>query len=130
VPNELVLLPALKQLTLEGNPLKGIRVDILQRGTVELLRYLRGKLKPSELVPQCSDSDTLASNQVTPRGARAVSSEKDLGVDVHMLKNSRSLTLVSKNIKALDEHIFVTAVEAKVNKIDFSRNSLTELPTT
>ena len=128
VPNALVLLPALKQLTLEGNPLKGMRVDILQRGSLELLKYLKGKLTPSELGTHGSCPEVSESNSPIPRGARGVSSEKELGIDIHKLKNQQSLTLFSKNISALEDHIFVTAAEAQVSKIDLSRNLLVDLP--
>jgi len=117
-------------LSLEGNPLKGIRVDILQRGAHELLKYLRGKLTPAELQAHKSVGDFSENNAISPRGVRGTSSEKELGIDAHKLKNSHALALVSKNITALEEHIFVTAAEAKVNKIDLSRNQIAELPIT
>ena len=38
------LLPNLKSMPLEGNPLRLIRRDIVQRGTTQLLKYLRSKI--------------------------------------------------------------------------------------
>ncbi|XP_019854256.1 PREDICTED: leucine-rich repeat-containing protein 40-like [Amphimedon queenslandica] len=39
---------SLHSLLLDGNPLKSIRRDILQKGTVELLKYLRSRIKEPE----------------------------------------------------------------------------------
>ena len=40
LPFSLGTLPNLKSLPIEGNPMKAIRRDIIQRGTVGLLKYL------------------------------------------------------------------------------------------
>jgi len=43
-PAELGLLPRLRNLALEGNPLRSIRRPIIARGTPAVLEYLRDKL--------------------------------------------------------------------------------------
>ncbi|XP_008406390.1 leucine-rich repeat-containing protein 40 isoform X3 [Poecilia reticulata] len=45
LPASLSLLPNLKVLLLEGNPLRGIRRELLAKGTGDLLKYLRGRIK-------------------------------------------------------------------------------------
>uniref|UniRef100_A0A8D2MRG5 Leucine-rich repeat-containing protein 40 n=1 Tax=Zonotrichia albicollis TaxID=44394 RepID=A0A8D2MRG5_ZONAL len=45
LPYTLGNLPQLKFLALEGNPLRTIRRDLLQKGTQELLKYLRSKIQ-------------------------------------------------------------------------------------
>ena len=45
VPPQLgVMHPTLKQLALDGNPLRTIRQAVLQKGTPALLEYLRGRI--------------------------------------------------------------------------------------
>ena len=39
---------SLHSLLLDGNPLKSIRRDILRKGTVELLKYLRSRIEEPE----------------------------------------------------------------------------------
>lgn len=56
LPFHLGLLPHLKSMPLEGNPMRLIRRDIVQRGTVQLLKYLRSRVSapvhtfPGELI--------------------------------------------------------------------------------
>ncbi|XP_051869039.1 leucine-rich repeat-containing protein 40 isoform X2 [Pristis pectinata] len=45
LPYKLGNLPKLKSLLLEGNPLRSIRRDIINRGTQELLKYLRSRIE-------------------------------------------------------------------------------------
>jgi hypothetical protein len=47
LPNEMGHMPQLKSLHLDGNPLKTMRRDILQRGTFEVLKYMRGRIGES-----------------------------------------------------------------------------------
>lgn len=55
VPCHLGLLSHLRSMPLEGNPLRQLRRDIVQRGTQQLLRHLREKLpNPASSYPgQC-----------------------------------------------------------------------------
>lgn len=46
LPVELGFFPNLKSVLLEGNPLRAIRRDVLEKGTVELLQFLRDRMSP------------------------------------------------------------------------------------
>ena len=49
LPFALGTLPHIKSLMVDGNPMKSIRRDIIQRGTVGLLKYLRSRIDENEL---------------------------------------------------------------------------------
>ena len=44
IPPELSLINTLNNLRLEGNPIKSIRMEIINKGTLEILKYLRTRL--------------------------------------------------------------------------------------
>ena len=48
LPFALGTLPHIKSLMVDGNPMKSIRRDIIQRGTVGLLKYLRSRIDENE----------------------------------------------------------------------------------
>ena len=43
------ILPHLKSLQVDGNPMRGIRRDIIARGTQGLLKYLKSRIDDEEL---------------------------------------------------------------------------------
>ena len=49
LPPALGVLPHLKSVQLDGNPLKSIRRDVLARGTVGLLKFLRSRLEEGQV---------------------------------------------------------------------------------
>lgn len=51
VPSCVGFLPQLQLLSLEGNPLKKIRQDMLHCGSARLLRMLRGQNDPDQQSP-------------------------------------------------------------------------------
>lgn len=130
VPNELCLIPSLKALTLDGNPLRGIRLDILQRGTLELLKYLRGKLSLNELANESNSGNEGPSGK--PNGCRKSlrggSTTEDLEIDRDRVKASRDLNLVGRQMSEIDASVMELAVYAKTTMIDLSKNILTSLP--
>lgn len=129
VPNELCQLPSLKALTLEGNPLRGIRLDILQRGTIELLKYLRGKLNPSDSMNDSSSGESPDGKQNGCRKSlRGGSTAEDLEIDRDRVKASRDLNLVGKQMSEIDKSVMELAADAKISIIDMSKNILTSLP--
>lgn len=44
LPPKLGQMPNLKSLSLDGNPLKTIRLAVIQKGTFEILKYLRARI--------------------------------------------------------------------------------------
>lgn len=120
LPFHIAFLPHLKSLTLEGNAMRQIRRDILQRGTVELLKYLRSRISdPINSFP--GFENTAVDNNQTL-------GEKPLP-DKYQMRNTQMLTYnekVSEN--DIPEVIFEHAAEAAVRTVDMSKNILTQLP--
>ncbi|GAB6032220.1 Leucine-rich repeat-containing protein 40 [Chamberlinius hualienensis] len=117
LPPKLGHLPHLKSLSLEGNPLKAIRRDVLQRGTVHLLKFLRMR----------STEDARDGNG--KESSKRLSCSSNLPeLDVYCLRKNRCLDL--SNLKASDipENYFVLAAEAEVTIINLSRNQLVQVP--
>lgn len=53
IPNFICIMPNLKHLIINGNPVKNVRRDIIQCGTVRILRYLRQGLDSENIdIPQ------------------------------------------------------------------------------
>ena len=87
VPFHIGLLSHLRSMPLEGNPLRLLRHDIVQRGTQQLLRHMREKLpNPASSYPGFEDGvdhpdgGTLADQQP----------EKSLP-DMYQLRNARQV---------------------------------------
>ncbi|XP_054720197.1 LOW QUALITY PROTEIN: leucine-rich repeat-containing protein 40-like [Uloborus diversus] len=119
LPYTLGTLPHLKFLAIEGNPMRSIRRDIIQRGTVQLLRWLRSRIEdPSALrgMSGLSVSETDGSNNP--------SSE----VDKYALKSTKSLSLCNKSMNTIQRQVIETASEAGVTSVDLSKNNLSEVP--
>ena len=77
---------ALKSLVLEGNPMKGIRRDIIQRGTTELKKYLRSRQEePAPL------QNGRATNGVVSSGGNTGVIGGSGDVDAHEVKASKAL---------------------------------------
>ncbi|KAK4296726.1 hypothetical protein Pmani_030804 [Petrolisthes manimaculis] len=118
LPHHLGLLPHLKSLPLEGNPMRLIRRDIIQRGTVQLLKYLRSRVSASlntfpgfENTP--ADSNLLLDNRSIP--------------DKYQMRNTQTMAYNEKAAEIPDQ-LFENALEAKVRTIDLSKNQLKEVP--
>ncbi len=120
VPYFIGTLPHLKSFSLEGNPLKTIRRDIIQRGTVGLLKYLRSRLTAEDLEQLrekgnvSPDVSTLGSSPPVP--------------DKYALKTSQSLNMSKKEIASLPLEAAENAVEAGVTGVDLSKNYFEEVP--
>ncbi|KAM9832083.1 leucine-rich repeat-containing protein 40 [Neosynchiropus ocellatus] len=114
LPASLGLLPNLKALLLEGNPLRGIRRDLLTKGTNELLKYLRGRIKEE---PESGDSEPSA--MTLPSQAR---------VNMHNIKTLKVLDYRRKQAVSIPDELFDAAAESNVTTVNFSKNQLTSLP--
>ncbi|KAK1896532.1 Leucine-rich repeat-containing protein 40 [Dissostichus eleginoides] len=114
LPASISLLPDLKVLLLEGNPLRGIRRDLLTKGTNELLKYLRGRIK--EEPDQAEEQQTA---MTLPSQAR---------VNVHNIKTLKLLDYSDKQAADVPEELFDAAADTTVTSVNFSKNQLTSIP--
>ncbi|KAL7396758.1 hypothetical protein ABVT39_011295 [Epinephelus coioides] len=114
LPASLSLLPNLKVLLLEGNPLRGIRRDLLTKGTNELLKYLRGRIKEE---PEKADDGQTA--MTLPSQAR---------VNVHNIKTLKLVEYSEKQADHIPDELFDAAAGESVSTVNFSKNQLTSIP--
>ncbi|XP_041647610.1 leucine-rich repeat-containing protein 40 [Cheilinus undulatus] len=114
LPASLSLLPNLKVLLLEGNPLRGIRRDLLTKGTNELLKYLRGRIK--EEPERVDEGDT------------AMTLPSQAAVNVHNIKTLKILVYSEKQASDIPNELFDAAADQGVTTVNFSKNQLTEVP--
>ena len=134
LPPALGVLPHLKSVQLDGNPLKSIRRDVLARGTVGLLKFLRSRLEEGQVtISPCELDHTALPNQVAELAkAGNVSPVPRSGSpdmpDAFTMRNTHSLNLCKKELVELPSEVVVNAVEAKVQAVDLSKNQLAEFP--
>ncbi|XP_059197172.1 leucine-rich repeat-containing protein 40 [Centropristis striata] len=114
LPASLSLLPNLKVLLLEGNPLRGIRRDLLTKGTNELLKYLRGRIKED---PDRADE-----------GPTAMTLPSQAAVNVHSIKTLKLLEYSEKQADQVPDAVFDSAADQSVTTVNFSKNQLTSIP--
>ncbi|XP_038572825.1 leucine-rich repeat-containing protein 40-like isoform X3 [Micropterus salmoides] len=114
LPASLSLLPDLKVLLLEGNPLRGIRRDLLTKGTNELLKYLRGRIKEE---PERPDE-----------GHTAMTLPSQTRVNVHNIKTLKLLMYSEMQAGSIPDEVFDAAVDQGVTTVNFSKNQLTSIP--
>ena len=119
LPYSLGVLPHLKAVQLEGNPMKTIRRDIIARGTVGLLKYLRSRLEEDQIVELNKNGGNIS--PVPMSGSPPIP-------DKFTLKTSQNLNLSMKGMAELPEEAVENAFEAKVQAIDISKNQFTEFP--
>eukprot|EP01062_Namystynia_karyoxenos_P035304 TRINITY_DN25872_c0_g1_i3.p1 TRINITY_DN25872_c0_g1~~TRINITY_DN25872_c0_g1_i3.p1 ORF type:complete len:607 (+),score=143.96 TRINITY_DN25872_c0_g1_i3:84-1823(+) len=132
LPPELGTLPALSVLSLEGNPLKSVRRDVLMRGTAEVLKYLRSRLAeeaPSEAAVQkeaqqmgtmsrgCTDISRKQGGPVLQHLPPAVLEDDGLQV---LRVNGHQLTELPDEIAAL----------RRLHTLEVCQNRLRALPST
>ncbi|TRY68578.1 hypothetical protein TCAL_03065 [Tigriopus californicus] len=118
LPFTLGTLPNLKLLLVEGNPIKSIRRDIIQRGTLGLLKYLRSRLTEEEL------STLRDKGNVSPVplcGSAPVP-------DKYAMKSSHVLNMTKKEISSLPDEAVANAKDAHVTGVDLSKNFFKEIP--
>ncbi|XP_070816381.1 leucine-rich repeat-containing protein 40 [Chaetodon trifascialis] len=114
LPASLSLLPNLKVLLLEGNPLRGVRRDLLTKGTNELLKYLRGRIKDK---PEGANEGHTA--MTLPSQAR---------VNLHDIKTLKLLVYSEKQASSIPDELFDAAADQGVITVNFSKNQLTSIP--
>ncbi|XP_059677802.1 leucine-rich repeat-containing protein 40 [Gavia stellata] len=116
LPYTLGNLPQLKFLALEGNPLRTIRRDLLQKGTQELLKYLRSKIQ----------DDVTSPNEEPPVTAMTLPSESR--INMHAITSLKLLEYSEKQAAVIPDEMFNAVRSNPVATVNFSKNQLTEIP--
>uniref|UniRef100_A0A8B9QPX7 Leucine-rich repeat-containing protein 40 n=1 Tax=Anas platyrhynchos TaxID=8839 RepID=A0A8B9QPX7_ANAPL len=116
LPYTLGNLPQLKFLALEGNPLRTIRRDLLQKGTQELLKYLRSKIQ----------DDGPSPNEEPPVTAMTLPSESR--INMHAITSLKLLEYSEKQAAVIPDEMFNAVRSNPVATVNFSKNQLTAIP--
>ncbi|XP_014747149.1 PREDICTED: leucine-rich repeat-containing protein 40 [Sturnus vulgaris] len=116
LPYTLGNLPQLKFLALEGNPLRTIRRDLLQKGTQELLKYLRSKIQ----------DDGPGPNEESPVTAMTLPSQSK--VNIHAITTLKLLEYSDKQAAEIPEAVFDAVASNAVTTVNFSKNQLRDIP--
>lgn len=114
LPPSLGLLPSLSVLLLEGNPLRGIRRELLTRGTMELLKYLRGRIKEEP-----GDASEKSAGLTLPSHA---------AVSLHNITTLKLLDYSNKQTDTVPDEIFEAAAGHSITSVNFSKNQLSSAP--
>lgn len=114
LPPSLGLLPRLSVLLLEGNPLRGIRRELLTKGTMELLKYLRGRIKEEP-----GDASVKSTGLTLPSHA---------AVNLHNITNLKLLDYSNKQTDTVPDEIFEATAGHSITSVNFSKNQLTSAP--
>ena len=123
----------LKSLSLDGNPLRSIRRDIIARGTQAILEYLRSRMPIESTtenqpagqteVPWQTEAAPQPSN--TSEKHKIIEPTKQL-LDEYAIATTKVLSYVNKSAATIPENVWLPG--AKITHIDFSKNTLTSFP--
>ncbi|XP_042659972.1 leucine-rich repeat-containing protein 40 [Tyto alba] len=116
LPYTLGNLPELKFLALEGNPLRTIRRDLLQKGTQELLKYLRSRIQ-----------DDVTSSNEEPR-VTAMTLPSESRINMHAITSLKLLEYSEKQAAVIPDEMFNAVRSNPVATVNFSKNQLNEIP--
>lgn len=114
LPFKLGNLMSLKALVLEGNPLRSIRRDIVNRGTMELMKYLRSRIEES--TEDAPDSNGHAASDPSSVIGRSVA------------VSGKTLDYSNQKSASVPVSLWEPARESGVTVVNFSKNALTEVP--
>ncbi|XP_026521794.1 leucine-rich repeat-containing protein 40 [Notechis scutatus] len=117
LPCKLGNLSQLKFLALEGNPLRAIRKDILQKGTQEILKYLRSKIQDDEIINP---------NGEFPMTAMTLPSQSK--INMHAITVLKTLDYSEKQAVVIPDEVLNAVGDNPVSNVNFSKNNLTEIP--
>ncbi|XP_023389666.1 leucine-rich repeat-containing protein 40 isoform X1 [Pteropus vampyrus] len=106
----------LKFLALEGNPIRTIRREIINKGTQEVLKYLRSKIKDNG--PNQSDS-IMETAMTLPSESR---------VNIHAITTLKILDYSDKQTTLIPDEVFDAVKSNIITSINFSKNELCEIP--
>ncbi|XP_068948896.1 leucine-rich repeat-containing protein 40-like [Petaurus breviceps papuanus] len=116
LPHTLGNLPHLQFLALEGNPLRTIRRELLNKGTQEVLKYLRSKMK----------GDTGNQNDLPTDTAMTLPSQAR--VNTHTITTLKLLDYSEKQTAVIPDEVFDAVGSNIITSINFSKNHLNEIP--
>ncbi|XP_073752646.1 leucine-rich repeat-containing protein 40 isoform X3 [Callorhinus ursinus] len=105
----------LKFLALEGNPLRTIRREIINKGTQEVLKYLRSKIKDDGP----SQNDSVETAMTLPSESR---------VNVHAIITLKILDYSDKQTTLIPDEVFDAVKSNIITSVNFSKNQLCEIP--
>ena len=123
----------LKSLTLDGNPLRGIRRDIISKGTQGILAYLKSRIpEPKQDIsalesnkenkqPENSSPEEIAETEKNPKIKEA---SKEV-IDQYLIATTKVIAH-STGASQIPENVWLPG--AKVSNINISKNVLTEMP--
>ncbi|KAM4806259.1 leucine-rich repeat-containing protein 40 isoform X1 [Urocitellus parryii] len=105
----------LKFLALEGNPLRTIRREIINKGTQEVLKYLRSKIK----------DDGPSQDSVTETAMTLPSESR---VNMHAIVALKLLDYSDKQAPFIPDEVFDAVKNNIITSVNFSKNQLCEIP--
>ena len=109
-------------MQVDGNPMRGIRRDIIARGTQGLLKYLKSRIDDEEL------SRLREKGQVSP--VPSLCGSPTIVPDKYAMKTASVMNLAGKELTFVPKEAIENALEADVTGVDLSKNLLKELPST
>ncbi|XP_033107307.1 leucine-rich repeat-containing protein 40-like [Anneissia japonica] len=115
LPFKLGTLPHLKSLVIDGNPMRSIRSDIIRRGTVGLMKYLRDRIQEEPVANGSGDS---GASEATPSGI----------IGSTQVVSGKTLDFTQKKASSIPLHLWEPAQASEVTIVNFSKNVLTEVP--
>uniref|UniRef100_A0A8D2D6V4 Leucine-rich repeat protein SHOC-2 n=1 Tax=Sciurus vulgaris TaxID=55149 RepID=A0A8D2D6V4_SCIVU len=106
----------LKFLALEGNPLRTIRREIINKGTQEVLKYLRSKIKDDGPSQSGSVAET------------AMTLPKWSPESIHAIVALKILDYSDKQATLIPDEVFDAIKNNIITSVNFSKNQLCEIP--
>ena len=137
LPPELGELGKIKVLVIDGNPLRAIRRDIVNRGTQAILKHLRSKLTPesgpqkaSSILPQSDKTSELQRMHALSVSGKFVVAAKSVSELEKQLDEAsqialREISITSCSLEALPNQLLVFKNSLAI--LNLSLNKITEL---
>eukprot|EP00112_Aurelia_sp_Birch-Aquarium-sp1_P003995 Seg1452.3 transcript_id=Seg1452.3/GoldUCD/mRNA.D3Y31 product="Leucine-rich repeat-containing protein 40" protein_id=Seg1452.3/GoldUCD/D3Y31 len=121
LPNVIGNMENIKSISLDGNPLRGLRRDIVAKGTGAVLNYLKSRI----VAPLEQQPGSLATRE-KPREINDNFMPSGNEIDSHKISTTKKIEYSNKKATSIPDGYFVNDVA--ITGIDFSKNQLTEVP--